>query len=251
MLCLISPTDPERSQIGWHPGTFSRSWVRSLSARPTRLEQNGWDFMADAGSPVVAASDGIVVNVARRDDTPPRSNVAPGNYVTVRTDIPGDRPVWVHYWHLAAPSQLVPGQQVRQGDLIGRVGSSGLPSGARPHLLLAVSRFGPDPVRDGPLGERAEVLGFRVEGATPSPVRVGDWAGTPPFGGRFVSLCPASLGDPTRFANRYRRYGATKLSSTSPYDPDGGERTFPWVPVGLVALVIAAGHASARAATKR
>lgn len=250
MLCLISPTDPERSQIGWHPGAFSRAWTRSLSGRPTRLEQNGWDFMADAGSPVVAAADGIVVNATRSNDTPPRSNVAPGNYVTVRTDVPGDRPLWLHYWHLATPSQLVPGQRVVKGDLIGRVGSSGLPSGARSHLLLVASRFGPDPVRDGPLGERAETLGFRVDGAQPPPVRVGDWSNTPAFGGHFVSLCPPSLGDPTRFSNLYRRYGSTKLSSTAPYDPDGGERSFPWVPVGLVALAVVAGIASSRAATK-
>lgn len=248
MLCLMSPTDPTISQIGWHPGAFTRTWVRSLSGRPTTLEQNGWDFMADVGSPVVAALDGIVASVARVEGRPPRSNVAPGHSVVVRTDVAGGRPVWTHYWHLAAPSQLVPGQRVAKGDLVGRVGSSGLPSGAQPHLLLAFSRFGPDPLRDGPLGMRPDELGFRIDGAQPPPVRVGDWETTPAFGGRFVSLCEGSLGDPTRFSNVYRRFGPTRLSRSAPYDPDASGTGFPW---GAIALVFAAGYVVVTAATKR
>ena len=251
MLCLMSPTDPTISQIGWHPGAFSRTWVRSLSGRPTRLEQNGLDFMADAGSPVVAALDGIVVSAGYVDAMPPRSNAAPGHSVVIRTDVPGDRPIWTHYWHLSEPSQLVPGRRVSKGDLVGRVGTSGLPSGARPHLLLTFSRFGPDPVRDGPFGVRPEDLGFRIEGATPPPVRVGDWETTPAFGGRFVSTCGGSLGDPTRFSNAYRRFGVTKLSSAAPYDPAGGEGT-PWLGIAAVSLLLlAAGYAASAAATNR
>jgi len=86
----------------------------------TRMHQ-GVDFAAPVGTPVVAAADGTVVAAGPRN--------AYGRAVELRH--PGGTETLYAHLSSFAPG-LAPGQQVRQGQLIGRVGSSGLSSG--PHL---------------------------------------------------------------------------------------------------------------------
>jgi murein DD-endopeptidase MepM/ murein hydrolase activator NlpD len=94
----------------------------------TRMHQ-GVDFAAPVGTPVVAAADGTVSAMGPRN--------AYGRTVELRH--PGGTETL--YAHLSgfAPG-LAPGQQVRQGQLIGRVGSTGLSSG--PHLHYEVIQGG-------------------------------------------------------------------------------------------------------------
>ncbi len=94
----------------------------------TRMHQ-GIDFAAPVGTPVVAAADGTVLTVGPRN--------AYGRTVELRH--PGGTETL--YAHLSgfAPG-LAPGQQVRQGQLIGRVGNTGLSSG--PHLHYEISQGG-------------------------------------------------------------------------------------------------------------
>jgi murein DD-endopeptidase MepM/ murein hydrolase activator NlpD len=97
----------------------------------TRMHK-GVDFAAPAGTPVIAAGDGTVVFAGR--------NRGYGNYVRLRHDDEHG----TAYAHLSriAPG-IKPGRKVRQGELIGRVGSTGLSTG--PHLHYEVLR-GDEPI---------------------------------------------------------------------------------------------------------
>jgi murein DD-endopeptidase MepM/ murein hydrolase activator NlpD len=86
----------------------------------TRMHQ-GVDFAAPAGTPVYAAADGVVTLVG----------TAGGYGRTVRLRHAGGTET--RYAHLSAYARgLRPGGRVRQGDVIGRVGSTGMATG--PHL---------------------------------------------------------------------------------------------------------------------
>src|SRR4051812_31644214 len=92
------------------------------------------DIMAPRGTPVIAAAGGTVEKLFF-------SNGGGGITVYVRSP---DR-VWIYYYaHLDryAPS-LAEGQQVRRGDPIGFVGSTGNASPEGPHLHFAINRMAP------------------------------------------------------------------------------------------------------------
>jgi len=92
------------------------------------------DIMAPEGTPVMAAADGTVEKLFF-------SSGGGGNTVYVRS--PDTR--WTYYYaHLQgyAPG-LAEGQQVRRGQLIGRVGHTGNASAEGPHLHFAINRMQP------------------------------------------------------------------------------------------------------------
>lgn len=90
---------------------------------------HGIDFAAPRGTPVFAAADGRVEQVGRN-----------GGYgLAVRLRHPAGYETL--YGHLSAFARgLRRGQQVRQGEVIGRVGSTGLSTG--PHLHYEVAQDG-------------------------------------------------------------------------------------------------------------
>ncbi|AUW57214.1 hypothetical protein C1T17_03020 [Sphingobium sp. SCG-1] len=94
--------------------------------RFTRMHA-GIDFAAPYGSPVYAATDGIVEYAGRHGGH--------GNYVKLRHG-GGIATGYAHMSRIAA----TPGQQVRRGQVIGYVGSSGLSTG--PHLHYELYRNG-------------------------------------------------------------------------------------------------------------
>ncbi len=95
----------------------------------SRLHQ-GLDIMAPAGASVVAAAPGSIERLFRSD--------AGGNTVYVRSE---DRQTIYYYAHLEeyAPG-LNEGQQVRRGQRLGSVGSSGNADPQAPHLHFEVMR---------------------------------------------------------------------------------------------------------------
>ena len=95
---------------------------------------NAIDIMAPRGTPVVAAADGIVERLHFSQG---------GGGITVYVRSP-DR-AWTYYYaHLDAYAPgLHEGQQVRRGDPIGLVGSTGNAAAAGPHLHFAINRMGP------------------------------------------------------------------------------------------------------------
>lgn len=95
---------------------------------------NAIDITAPAGTPVVSASDGTVEKLYFSRG---------GGGITVYVRSP-DRQWTYYYAHLQeyAPG-LQEGQQVRRGDRLGSVGSSGNANPAGPHLHFAVHRMEP------------------------------------------------------------------------------------------------------------
>jgi murein DD-endopeptidase MepM/ murein hydrolase activator NlpD len=93
---------------------------RSYNGGPYNSYHSGIDFNAARGTPVYAPADGIVVL------TEPL--VVRGNAVV----IDHGWGVLTSYWHLST-FEVTVGQEVRTGDLIARVGSTGLSTGAHLH----------------------------------------------------------------------------------------------------------------------
>jgi murein DD-endopeptidase MepM/ murein hydrolase activator NlpD len=87
----------------------------------------GVDYRAPAGSPVVAVADGVVVSAGMSGGA--------GRMVHLRHANGFE----TEYLHLSATSVRV-GAHVRQGELVGRVGSSGLATG--PHLDYRLKKNG-------------------------------------------------------------------------------------------------------------
>ena len=87
----------------------------------------GVDYRAPAGAPVVAVADGVVVSAATRGGA--------GRMVHLRHANGFE----TEYLHLSAIAVRA-GARVRQGELIGRVGSSGLATG--PHLDYRLKKNG-------------------------------------------------------------------------------------------------------------
>lgn len=92
------------------------------------------DIMAADGTPVVAAANGRVEKLFLSEG---------GGGITVYVRSPDQR--WIYYYaHLQgyAPG-LAEGQQVKRGQLLGRVGHSGNANPAGPHLHFAINRMEP------------------------------------------------------------------------------------------------------------
>ena len=92
------------------------------------------DIMAPRGTPVVAVADGRVAKLF---------NSKPGGLTVYQFD--AQEKLAYYYAHLDsyAPT-LVEGQQLRRGDVIGYVGSTGNANPDGPHLHFAVFILGPD-----------------------------------------------------------------------------------------------------------
>jgi len=91
----------------------------------TRLFHKGVDYESRAGTPVMAAADGLVEDVGRRGNY--------GNYILIRHS----GRLETAYAHLAgfAPA-VAAGTMVRRGEVIGYVGMTGVATG--PHLYYEV-----------------------------------------------------------------------------------------------------------------
>ena len=102
-------------------------------ARGAGRRHDAIDIMAAEGTPVIAAADGEVEKLF--------NSVRGGLTIYVRSP---DRNWTYYYAHLSgyAPG-LQEGQQVKRGQVIGRVGHTGDASAAGPHLHFAINRMAP------------------------------------------------------------------------------------------------------------
>lgn len=128
MALLRTPVDGARMSSGFGPRKHPILGY-------TRMHK-GIDFAAPRGTPVYAAGDGVVEKAARWGGY--------GNYIRIRhNDV-----FATAYAHLAGFAKLLrPGMTVRQGQVIGYVGSTGRSTG--PHLHYEVRKNGVaiDPTR--------------------------------------------------------------------------------------------------------
>ena len=94
---------------------------------------NGTDIAAPTGTPVYAAADGEVTVVKYSDIA--------GNYITVKHEPTSHGEQFgTDYLHLSKVL-VQKGQKVKEGDIIGEVGSTGRSTG--PHLHFNVQQYAP------------------------------------------------------------------------------------------------------------
>lgn len=116
------------------------------------------DFAAPAGTPVLAARDGLVMQVessatARLDpgtDFEPGDDRVRGNFIRILHD-DGTMALYAHLQH--AGVVVAPGARVRRGTIIGFSGNTGLSGGPHLHFVVQANR-----------GMRLESLPFRMAG---------------------------------------------------------------------------------------
>lgn len=108
-----------RSPLEFSRVTSNFSLTRYHPVLKKRRPHLGVDFGAPTGTPVRAVADGVVKTASR--------NGGHGNYV----HLDHEGPYETSYSHLSA-ILVKKGQKVRQGDIIGKVGSTGMSTG--PHL---------------------------------------------------------------------------------------------------------------------
>ena len=153
------------SQPEWYApdGRSARKFLMKTPINGARLSSNfgmrrhpilgysrmhrGTDFAAPVGTPIMAAGDGVITQAGVRGGY--------GNYVRIRH---GDEyeTAYAHMSRFARGARA--GQRVRQGDIIGYVGSSGVSSG--PHLHYEVLHRG---AQINPMGLRVPT-GRNLEG---------------------------------------------------------------------------------------
>lgn len=103
-------------------------------ARGTERRHEALDIMARRGTPVRAVDDGEVVKLFLSQ---------PGGLTVYQFD--RTRSVAYYYAHLDRYAEgLAEGQQLRRGDPIGVVGSTGNADPGAPHLHFAVFELGPE-----------------------------------------------------------------------------------------------------------
>lgn len=132
-------------------GGFQAPPAYALSARPSSSRSlfmhEGVDLVAPAGTPVVAAADGLVVGAA--------PNGRYGNWIRLEH---GGKLASV-YGHLSAfATGLQPGMMVSRGDVIGYVGSTGRSTGVHLHFELQVDGKPVNPITHPEL-KRAQLRG--------------------------------------------------------------------------------------------
>lgn len=241
MPCAVSPVDPTIARLGWGYGYFIRPRGRE-GGPPVR--HVGLDFMADAGSPVVAAYDGIVAHVASQPYGSPGTRPgldALGHYVVVSHGAIDPRygNVATRYAHLRAASSLRVGQRIAAGDLVGYVGTSGRAPANRSRAVLFFQALHDDGVHYDamatPLHPLERFFGLlnvsQHETQDPGPP-ITPYEQVPPWGGRLEQSAACATGMGTAAPGRgsgiqYSRFGQTRLSSTELYSPAVYDETAP------------------------
>lgn len=142
-----------RFPLDTHQAEISQGWGGHFSHRAPE-HRHALDLAAAEGTPVLAARAGVVMQVVARAALPGRTDTAGdaagGNAIRILHD-DGSMAL---YAHLAdAGLQVRPGQRVRRGEAIARVGNTGYSTGAHLHFAVQVNR-----------GLRLETLPFRMSG---------------------------------------------------------------------------------------
>lgn len=117
--------------VGIPPSRLSDNYEQSRGTR----KHEAIDILAPAGTPVVAADDGRITKLFTSK---------PGGLTIYQYDPSGQ--IAYYYAHLQRYAEgLHDGQEIKRGDVIGYVGSSGNADPGTPHLHFAVFRLGTPP----------------------------------------------------------------------------------------------------------
>ena len=126
----VAPSGLALPVVGVKPDQLSDTYD---DARGQGRRHDAIDIMAAEGTPVIAAADGTIEKLF--------TSVRGG--LTIYERSPDQK--WTYYYaHLSgyAPG-LAEGQQVKQGQFIGRVGHTGNASAEGPHLHFAINQMKP------------------------------------------------------------------------------------------------------------
>jgi murein DD-endopeptidase MepM/ murein hydrolase activator NlpD len=115
-----------------------------------RRRHHGIDIFAPRGTPVLAATDGVVRSTSPNDL---------GGTVVWLSDV--SRGQTLYYAHLDSHA-VTAGQAVRAGDTLGFVGNTGNARGTRPHLHFGIYRRGRGPVDPFPFVRRVTASAPRI-----------------------------------------------------------------------------------------
>jgi murein DD-endopeptidase MepM/ murein hydrolase activator NlpD len=116
------------------PGVKAAQLVDTFDqARAAGRRHDAIDIMAAEGTPVIAAADGTIEKLF---------NSVRGGITVYERSVDQK---WIYYYaHLSAYAPgLHEGQQVKRGQLIGRVGHTGDASATGPHLHFAINQMAP------------------------------------------------------------------------------------------------------------
>jgi murein DD-endopeptidase MepM/ murein hydrolase activator NlpD len=107
---------------------------RTYGKSPALSAHEGEDYGAAAGTPVYAPYDGVVLLAEKL--------FVRGNAIILEHG----NGVFTGYWHLSEIG-VEPGERVKTGQVIGKVGSTGLSTGAHLHWEMRVERVAVDPLQ--------------------------------------------------------------------------------------------------------
>ena len=107
---------------------------RTYGRDPTLSAHAGEDFSAAPGTPVYAPSEGTVVLAEKL--------FVRGNAIV----LDHGNGVFTGYWHLSE-LDVRPGERVKPGQVMGKVGSTGLSTGAHLHWEMRVAGMAVDPLQ--------------------------------------------------------------------------------------------------------
>ena len=126
----VAPSGLALPVVGIKPDQLTDTYD---AARGAGRRHDAIDIMADEGTPVIAAADGTIEKLF--------NSVRGG--ITIYERSPDQK--WEYYYaHLSAYAPgLAEGQQVKRGQVIGRVGHTGDASAAGPHLHFAINSMAP------------------------------------------------------------------------------------------------------------
>jgi len=135
-ICVLSGAFPlERPISAERREEIDPSYRFGTSNKGRRDIHTGVEFLNPRGTPVLAAAKGDVFFAGDdlTDQVGPYRNFY-GNYVVLQHEIPGfDKPVYTLYAHLSE-IDVEEGDEVKAGDQIGLVGSTGAATGAHLHF---------------------------------------------------------------------------------------------------------------------
>jgi murein DD-endopeptidase MepM/ murein hydrolase activator NlpD len=100
----------------------------------TRKMHTGVDWACPVGTPIIAAGNGTIEEVGRKGYY--------GNYIRIRHG----NGYQTAYGHMSRFAKVHPGMKVRQGEVIGYVGSTGLSTGPHVHFEVLVNNRFVDPM---------------------------------------------------------------------------------------------------------
>ncbi len=182
-VCVLSVSFPLERPIA-PPGRqiIDVSYRFGSSDHGKRDPHHGVEFLNSAGTPVLAAAEGVVVLAG--DDSKTVYGLYRnfyGNLVVLEHDVPGfSQPLYTLYAHLSQ-IDVKEGERVAAGQKIGEVGSSGAATGSHLHFEVRLGKNSYDAVRNPELwlkpladkdGQPLGVIAGRILDAQGKPLKI-------------------------------------------------------------------------------